>query len=131
MAEQLIRRGKVWYYRFTDATGKRVMRRGCADRRVTEQMAAATAVAVAKIRNGLVDPQEIAYRDHEAQPLAEHLAAYASHLADKGRTAAHVALSLGRARRIIALFRGAPLAEIEPANSATAELARASKALAA
>jgi hypothetical protein len=104
----LQKRGRVWYYRFVDADGRRVMRRGCPDRRVTEQMAHAAETEAAKVRNGLVDPKEVAYRDHEARPLAEHLAAYSAHLADKGRTTAHVVLSVGRARRIIALFRGSP-----------------------
>src|SRR5262249_28738805 len=71
MAEQLVQRGRVWYYRFTDADGKRRMRRGCTDRRVTEQMAAAAVLEADKIRNGLVDPKESAYRDHEARPLAD------------------------------------------------------------
>ncbi len=129
MAE-IVKRGKYWYYRFTSHEGRRVMRKGCADRRVTEQMATAAELEAAKVRAGLVDPKETAYRDHEATPLVDHLAAYSAHLADKGRTVAHVALSVGRVRRVIALFRGASLTEIEPANSAAAELARASQALA-
>jgi hypothetical protein len=31
--------GKVWYYRFTDADGKKWERKGCSDRRVTERNA--------------------------------------------------------------------------------------------
>ena len=36
---QIVKRGRQWYYRFTDANGRRVMRKGCPDRRETEAMA--------------------------------------------------------------------------------------------
>jgi hypothetical protein len=70
------------------------------------------------------------YRDHEARPLSDHLDAFATHLADKGRTREHIALTISRARRVVALFRGARLADIEPANSSADELARAAAKLA-
>jgi hypothetical protein len=57
MAEKLIKRGRVWYFRYTDANGKRVMRKGCTDKRATEEMAAAVNTKVARIRNGLIDPE--------------------------------------------------------------------------
>lgn len=63
------RRGKNWYYIFSDENGRRVERKGCPDRRVTEQMAAAAELHAAKVREGLVNPKDSAYRDHEARPL--------------------------------------------------------------
>jgi hypothetical protein len=35
----LRKRGKVWYYRFVDEHRAKVERKGCSDRRVTEEMA--------------------------------------------------------------------------------------------
>jgi hypothetical protein len=35
------KRGKVWFYRFIDASGVQVERKGATDRRVTEGLAAA------------------------------------------------------------------------------------------
>src|SRR5262249_35532360 len=114
---------------YFDENGRRRKKVGTTDKVVTERIARDIENRVALRREGLVDSQDEAYRFHAARALAEHLDAYATHLADKGRTAAHIALSLGRARRVVALFRGAPLLEIEPANSAAAERARANKAL--
>ena len=39
-----VKRGRNWYYRYTDADGRRVMRKGCPDRRVTEDLARARAL---------------------------------------------------------------------------------------
>src|SRR5438874_1578681 len=101
MAEQLIQRGKVWYYRYTDANGKRVMRKGCTDRRVTEQMAAAATLEADKVRSGLVDPRDLAYRDHAALPLSDHLAAWTESLRSRGNTHQHVKSHSSRAMRVI------------------------------
>ena len=131
MAERVRLRGRVWYYRFVDADGVRREARGCGDRRVTEQMLAAAELEAAKIREGLVDPKEVAYKAHDARPLAEHLGSYASHMLDRNLTQDHVDLSVARVRRVVAIFRGASLAEIEPANSAVEELARAASTLTA
>jgi integrase len=124
------KRGRVWYYRYVDADGVKRTVKGCSDRRATEELARADEAKAAKIRAGLIDPRELADRDHEAKPLAAHLDAYAAHLTDKGRTEAHITLTISRARRVVALFRGASLDDIEPANSSADELARAAARLA-
>jgi integrase len=126
----LRKRGRVWYFRFVDADGVKRERKGCSDKRATEELARAAESEAAKIREGLVDAKDLARRDHQARPLADHLDAYAAHLADKGRTEAHITLTISRARRVVALFRGAPLADIEPANSSADERARAAARLA-
>jgi hypothetical protein len=123
-------RAKKYTILYFDENGKRRKKTGATDKAVTERIARDIENRVLLRREGLADPKDEAYRAHAAQPLPDHLNAYAAHLADKGRTEAHVALTLSRARRVVALFLGAPLAEIEPANSSVAELARASGALA-
>ncbi len=105
----LRKRGKLRYYRFVDADGVKRSVKGCSDKRATEDLARDAEAKAAKIRAGLIDPRELAYRAHEAEPLADHLDAYAAHLANKGRTAAHIRLTISRSRRVVALFRGAPL----------------------
>src|SRR5262249_8162761 len=127
---KLIQRGKVWYLRYTGADGRRTMKRLSTDKRVAEQLARRIEDEQDRIRSGWIDPKDLAYRDHAAKPLADHLDAYAAHLADKGRTEAHIDLTISRARRVVALFRGARLAEIEPAKSSADELARAAARLA-
>ncbi len=114
MAEKLILRGKVWYYRLTLANGRRVMQKGCTDKRETERMRDAAAIEQAKVRSGLVDPKELAYRDHQARPLAAHIADWSGTLAAKGATPKHIDLSTGRVRRLVAVIRGANLSDIDP-----------------
>jgi integrase len=130
MPGQMIRRGKVYYLRYTDANGRRTMKRLATDKRVAEQLARRIEDEQDRIRGGWIDEKDVAYREHAARPLAAHLDAYAAHLADKGRTEAHIDLTISRARRVVALFRGARLSDIEPANSSVAELARTSARLA-
>src|SRR4051794_38210297 len=66
------KRGKVWYYRYTDADGVKREVKGCADKRVTEELARQAESEAAKFRAGLVDHKELAYRRHAARPLMEH-----------------------------------------------------------
>src|SRR5262249_2736119 len=73
---------------------------------------------VVRIKAGLVDARDLARRDHQARPLSEHFAAYAEHLASQDTTPKHVELSTGRARRVVALIRGAKLADIDPPMNA-------------
>ena len=58
--------GKNWHYRFIDADGKQVGRKGCPDKRETEGMAAAAEAEAANIKHGFIDPKARAYRDHES-----------------------------------------------------------------
>jgi integrase len=108
------KRGKVWYYRYVDADGVKRTVKGCSDRRATEGMAREDELEAANIRRGLVDAKDLARRDHQARPLSEHFTAYADHLASKGATPKHIELSTGRARRVVAIFLGAKLADIDP-----------------
>src|SRR5262245_49356660 len=115
---------------YVDETGRRRKKTGATDKAVSERIARDIENRVALRREGLVDPKDEAYRTHTARPMVDHLDAYAAHLADKGRTEAHITLTISRARRVVALFRGAPLSDIEAANSSADELARAAAALA-
>ncbi len=112
--------GKTWYYRFVDAEGNKVERKGCSDRRVTEEIARDKESEAARIRSGL-DPKELGYRSYAALPLSGHFAAWVESLKDKGATPKHVELFTRRARRVVALIKGAKLAEIEPAKNAKRE----------
>jgi integrase len=132
MAEQLIKRGNIWYYRYTDASGKRVMRKGCTDKRVTMEMAANAICRVARVKEGVVDEREYAYKDHGARPLSEHFASWEQALVARGAKAKHVDLFTARAKRVVALLMGARLADIEPYRSnQPVDAARAAANLAA
>ena len=53
----LRKRGKNWYFRFVDRDGVKRERKGCTDRRVTEELARAAESKAAKIRAGESDPK--------------------------------------------------------------------------
>src|SRR5208337_946533 len=51
----LRKRGRVWYFSFIDQDGRPSERKGCPDKRVTEELARAAESEAAKIKAGLVD----------------------------------------------------------------------------
>jgi integrase len=106
------KRGRIWYYRITDADGIKVERKGCPDRRETEGMAREAENQAAKERVGLTDPKAEARRQHAARPLSEHLASWHANLLAEGNTSKHANMSLERARRVVALVLGKSLDEI-------------------
>ena len=55
----------------------------------------------------MIDPKAEAYRDHEARPLAEHLADWRLDLIHRGDTPKHADLSTDRIRRLLAVVSGA------------------------
>jgi integrase len=127
---QIVKRGKSWYYRFTDANGRRIMRKGCPDRRMTEGIAAQAEAEVARIKSGLSDPREEGYAKHAAVSLADHWNAWKASLRAKNSTEKHVTLFSVRAARVIALASGAKLSDIEsPRSAKKAEIARTDDAL--
>ncbi len=114
MAE-ILKRGATWYYRFTDEDGRRRMVRGCKEKRETEGMAAGAEARVAKIREGLVDPKEFAYTDHERRSLADHLADWFAFLKSKG-TAKHAELSRNRCQRLFDVAKLKRISDLAPSK---------------
>jgi hypothetical protein len=110
------KRGRVWYYRFVDADGVRRNVKGCTDRRVTEELARNAESETAMIKAGRIDPRELAYRDHEARPLAEHLNDWHGYLTAKGSTVKHANLASYRARRVVQMARIGRLSDLTPSR---------------
>ena len=68
-------RGKARYtILYFDENGRRRKKAGVTDKAVSERIAHDLENKVALSRQGLIDPKAEAYRDHEVQPLADHLA---------------------------------------------------------
>ena len=99
--------GKIWYYRYMDASGKQVERKGHWDFKTTQAMARKAEDEAAKIRNGLVDPKDAAYVRHESKPLADHIAEWQAALVSKGFTAKHAEHTSNRVRRLVAVILNA------------------------
>ena len=114
------KRGKVWYYRFTNADGRRAERKGCPDRKATEAMAREAETRAALEREGLVDPTAEAYRRHGIAPLSEHLDAFITHLRDKGRVARYIQQVESNVRRILERGRLERIADLTPERVGTA-----------
>ncbi len=123
------KRGRTWHYRFVDADGVHRERKGCPDKRETEAMAAAAELEVSKIRAGMIDPRDMAYRTHEVRPLADHLEDWHRDMTARGKTPDHAKLFHDRSAKMIALVRGANLADIDPTRKFEA-VARAERILA-
>jgi integrase len=105
--------GKVWYYRFVDGDGFKRERKGCTDRRATEDMARAAESKAAKIRDGTADPKDFIYRDHAARPLAVHIADWQAFLVSQGASSKHAEHASNRVRRLVAVMLGSHAALID------------------
>ncbi len=115
------KRGQIWYFRFVNADGDKIERRGCADKRMTEAMARAAETEAAQIRNGFVDAKRLTFARSAAVSLWEHVRDFEAHLIDRGDTRAHATLYVGRLRRLAALACGAKLSDIDPGKRARRE----------
>ena len=116
MAGTLIQRGKVWYLRYTGADGRRTMKRLATDKRVAEQLARKIEDEQDRIRGGWIDEKDLAYRDHEARPLADHVRDWHADLLAKGDTADHAELSRARVTRLIELARISRISALSPSK---------------
>jgi integrase len=107
------KRGRIWYFRFTDADGIKREVKGCPDRRMTEELARRAESEAAKIRAGVLDPREIGIRLHEAKPLKVHLDDWHEVMLAKGRTTKHADLYLSRARQVATLAKAVRLSDLQ------------------
>jgi integrase len=97
---------KKYVILYFDETGKRRKKTGTTDRTVTERIARDIENRVALRREGVVDSKDEAYRDHDARPLADHIADWQSNLVSAGSTPKHAELAANRARRLVAVMLG-------------------------
>jgi integrase len=98
---------------YTDENGRRRKKVACADKSVSERIAAKIENDVALRRDGLVDPQAEAYRDHEARPLREHVADWREFLVAEGNTLKHADQATNRVRRLAAVMLGLDVAWLD------------------
>ena len=99
----LRKRGRVWYYRFTDAEGVKQERRGCPDRRATEELARAAETEAAKIREGVIDLEAKQFAESGRRPIRDHLADYIGAELAKGNEPGNVRTAKLYATRVLEL----------------------------
>ncbi len=124
------KRGRRYHARWVDEHGVKRERAAYTDRRESQRLADELEAQAARIRDGLVDPRDLALREHARTPVAEHIEAFGGRLTAKGGTPKHVDETLKRVRRLAAVVKGATLAEVSPPPAAKrAELAKYEAAL--
>jgi hypothetical protein len=106
-------KGRVKYViQYFDENGRRRKAPGCTDKAETERIANRLENEVALRRAGLIDRKTEAYRDHEARPLADHLADFKAALLAKGGTAKHAQMTEYRARRVVELAKAKRITDL-------------------
>ena len=98
------KKNKICHYRYVDAAGKHIERKGHWDFKTAQGMARRAEDEVAKIRNGLVSPQDAAYVRHESRPLADHIADWQAALVAQGFTTKHAEHTSNRVRRLVSVI---------------------------
>jgi site-specific recombinase XerC len=83
-------------------------------------MAAAAELEATRIRGGLIDPRDIAYRDHAARPISEHILEWHRDMLAKGKTAKHADQYRDRAGKVMALASGTSICALELGRSVQA-----------
>src|SRR5271166_2546672 len=96
----LRKRGRLWYYTFIDQNGRKTERKGCTDKRATEDSANKAQTLARRIRNGEISPREADLPKHGQLPLQDHFAAYHTSLLARGATPKRADLAAYRARRV-------------------------------
>lgn len=113
MAKNSIRkRGKNYYYSWTDANGKRREAVGCPDKRVTEEMQRKARSDAAQAKAGLVDPRMQRVADANRQDIAEHIDVFVKGMKAKNLNAQHVQQTEYCCRRVVELGRIRDLAGV-------------------
>ncbi len=108
------RPGSKWIIAYVDENGKRVAETAYTDKAASEALARHRETEAAQRKRGVIDPKAEAYANHEARPLAEHLADWESDLLARGDTPAHARLYWVRASRLLAVVMGATFPDIAP-----------------
>jgi site-specific recombinase XerD len=96
------RKGACYYVGWTDANGKRRMRKAFTDKGLSMQLAAKLEHEAMLRRRGLIDPQLDDLDKSGRSPIAEHLNAYEKALGKRGTTAKHVKLAMSRLKSVFA-----------------------------
>lgn len=101
--------GKYWYIAYDDEFGKRRTKKGFTDRKATAALAVELEREVRRIKEGLVDPGEVARRQAlktHIDRLVDRFDKYMQHNSPK-----HVKLVLARVRRVVKVARWKSLGE--------------------
>ncbi len=108
--------GKIWYYRYVGSDGVKRERKGCSDKRVTEDMARAAESEAARIRSGLSDPRAERMAREGRRPIGEHIDEFIRAMEVARRNAQHVSQTRLYVTRLCGLARVERLADLMPSG---------------
>jgi site-specific recombinase XerD len=97
---------------YTDENGDRRKKKGYTDKRETQELAVKLEKEARKIRNGEIDPKELAYARHGKTPLTDHLEDFRKSILAEGATAKHVHMVNQRARRMLDLAKAKRISDL-------------------
>jgi integrase len=97
---------------YFDETGKRRKKLGYVSKKDTERMAMKLEDEAKKIRDGFADPKERGFKDHEATPLAKHLADFGKYLVAKGGTEKHADATVQQSAYLLDYIKATKISEI-------------------
>jgi len=86
----LCKKGRMWYVRLRDETGRERSIKAGPDKSVANQMKRDLESKVQRIKAGVLDPREADALDAERVPIAQHVSEYIGNLEAKGASALHV-----------------------------------------
>jgi integrase len=121
MMPSMRKRGSVWYYRFVDEHGKPVERKGSRNKRVAQEMATEAEAQATKIRQGLLDPADVAARKEAGRPLLEHMIEWDRSMRDRALGDDHADLFSYRARAVAAIVAGMDTGQLHRRNMTGSE----------
>ncbi len=112
----LRKRGRVWYYRFTDEFGIKREEKGCTDRQATQELARDSESRVARIKAGLIDPKAERIQTDGRRSIGEHVDDFIASLRMAGRNSQHIAQTERYVRQVLTLARIDRLSELTPSR---------------
>ena len=116
----LRKRGKVWHFRYVDADGIKRERRGCSDKRATEELARAAEMEAARIRAGLSDPKAERIAREARRPIGEHIEEFVASMEVARRNEQHISQTRLYITCLCELARVERLADLTPSGMAAA-----------
>src|ERR1035437_8150687 len=97
----VIKRGKKWYARYQDESGKQKWKSGFTDKAKTLHMANRLEDECRRVKLGDIDPQADARRLERAKAVQVHLDAFKSHMQAKARHHKHIAYTVKDIERFL------------------------------
>lgn len=114
---------------YFDANGDRRKKKGYTDKRASQELAVKLETEARKIKNGQIDPRDLAYQKHEAKPLAEHAADYGRYLAAKGSNSGHALTTTTQVSRMLELTKSRRISDLSLSKALDATVVLRSEGL--